>query len=142
MLANQHHARLLKPLISAYHGLTGIGRGECADETDSIPDRVVATGMRAYSPPPTSFVDAAITSNEEAVSDVTPSLRTNLLLGEWHMHAHTVLYIYIVVHVSILNRFHPSNARGLGRALRCHGMVREKVAHLEDALQQEVIRVK
>ena len=39
---------------------------------------------------------------------------------------------YIIVHVSSLNRFHPSNARGLGRALRCHSMVGEKVLRLKE----------
>ena len=39
---------------------------------------------------------------------------------------------YIIVHVSSLNRFHPSNARGLGRALRCHSMVGEKVLCLRE----------
>ena len=60
--------------------MIGIGGGECANEANSIPNRVVATGVCAHSPPPTAFIDAAVTPNQKAVSDVAPPLKTKYVL--------------------------------------------------------------
>ena len=84
--------------------------------------------MCPHSLPPAAFIDAAVTPNEKAVPDVTPPLKTTTHLGDGLRKVHDS---YIIVHVSILDRFHSSHARGLGRALRSHSMVCEKVLHLD-----------
>lgn len=55
---------------------------ECADEVEADADVVVALGVRADFVPAAAFVDAAVATHHEIVSNVSPAKTLNVV----HLH--------------------------------------------------------